>query len=360
MNFYLLLGVTPEATSEEVRRAYRRLARKYHPGLNPGDPVAAEHYRRITEAYETLADPERRRQYDAAGEQPPPAVESRFEFAGFDFSARAEGTTASTFGELFADVLQVSRLRRVRPEHGVDLHATVPVTFEEAVRGTQRDLTLTRLERCAPCRGEGSLAGPEAPCRMCDGAGEVRGARGHMVFSRVCTACGGAGSVRQRPCRACGGEGVGVHTDTIRIQVPAGVWDGAQFSVAGEGHAGRAGGRPGDLRITIGVAPHPFYRRDGDDLLVELPVAVHEAALGARVNVPTPEGPVRLRVPPGSQSGQTFRLRGRGLTTRDGDRGDVLVTIRLVLPAALDERSKQLLRELGELHPENVRKDLGV
>jgi molecular chaperone DnaJ len=360
MNFYVLLGVRREATSDEVRRAYRRLARKYHPDLNPGDRVAADHYRRVTEAYETLVDPERRRQYDSAGEEPAPVVESRFEFAGFDFSARAEGTAASTFGELFADVLGRRRASVVQPERGADLHTSVPVSFEEAVRGTDRHLTVTRLERCAPCGGAGFLPGTEASCVMCEGAGEVRGARGHMVFSRVCPGCGGHGLVRRRPCRACGGEGVGVHTDTVRVHVPPGVWDGAQFSVAGEGHAGRAGGPPGDLRITIGVAPHPFYRREGDDLLVEVPVAVHESALGAHLQVPTPDGPVRLRVPSGSQSGQAFRVRGRGLVLRNGGRGDLVVTLRLVLPAALDERSRELLREFGERNPENVRKDLGV
>jgi molecular chaperone DnaJ len=360
MNFYMLLGVRREASSEEVRRAYRRLARKYHPDLNPGDPVAADHYRRVTEAYETLVDPERRQRYDAGGEPPGPVVESRFEFAGFDFSARAEGSAASTFGELFADALRGRVAAGTRPERGADLHATLSVSFEEAVRGTDRPLTLTRLERCGPCGGAGFLAGAETHCAMCEGAGEVRGARGHMVFSRVCPGCGGAGLVRRRPCRACGGEGVGVRTDTVTVHVPAGVWDGAQFSLAGEGHAGRAGGGAGDLRITIEVAPHEFYRREGDDLLVEVPVAVHEAALGARVQVPTPEGPVRLRVPPGSQSGQRVRLRGRGLALRDGRRGDLVVTLRLVLPAALDERSRALLREFGELNPENVRKDLGV
>jgi molecular chaperone DnaJ len=178
-----------------------------------------------------------------------------------------------------------------------------------------------------------------------------------MVFRRTCTACAGQGVTRHRPCAACGGEGVGVRGDAITISVPPGLDDGALLTVPGEGHAGRCGGAPGDLRLAIHLLPHPVFTRDGHDLLIHVPIAVHEAALGARIEVPGLDGPVRLRVPPGTQSGQTFRLRERGLpSARNGGRGDQVVTVRIVLPSVLDDRSKALLEEFGRLHPEDVRK----
>jgi molecular chaperone DnaJ len=182
-----------------------------------------------------------------------------------------------------------------------------------------------------------------------------------MVFTRVCAACGGDGVVRYRPCTACGGEGVGVHGDAVPVDLPAGLDSGAVVSVAGQGHAGRRGGPPGDLRVSVTVAPHRYYRRDGEDLYLEVPVSVQEAALGARIDVPTLDGPARMRIPPGTQSGQTFRLRDRGLRPpRGGPRGDQVVTVRIVLPKVMDERSKELLREFGRLNPDNVREELGV
>ena len=360
MDFYAILGVRPGATADEIRRAYRRLARRFHPGINPGDAPAAERFRQVTEAYETLADPARRQRYDALGGPEAVPVASRFEFAGFDFSLRADGARAHTFGELFADALGGGAAPVAEPKDGADLHVSLTLSFEEAARGGRRTATVTRLEHCRPCAGTGLLPSPEGPCHVCEGAGRLRGVRGHMVFSRVCPACTGAGIVRHRLCRACGGEGVGPRSDAVPVDVPPGLADGAQFSVAGQGHAGRRGGPPGNLRVTVSVLAHRFFRRDGDDLRVEVPIAVHEAALGARIDVPSLEGPVRLRVPPGTQSGQILRLRERGLTGRDGRRGDLLVTVRLVLPAVLDERSKELMRELAELHPESVREDLGV
>jgi molecular chaperone DnaJ len=361
MSFYVVLGVRRDATLEEIRRAYRRLARKYHPDINPGDRRAADLFRQISEAYETLSDPERRREYDRLGEAGAAPVDSVFEFQGFDFSVRVDEAGAPTFGELFADVIEAGAGGRSGgPEAGADLHAAITLGFEEAVRGTRRDLTVTRLERCAPCRGLGRLSGPPARCVRCDGSGQVRGVRGHMVFARTCEACAGTGMTRTRVCGACGGEGVGVRTDTIPVDLPPGVAEG-ELVVPGQGHAGRRGGPPGALRLAVTIAPHPIFRRAGHDLLVEVPVAIHEAALGARIEVPSLDGPVRLRIPPGTQSGQTFRLRDRGVPAgREGRRGDLVVTVRLVLPPVLDERSKELLREFGRLNPANVRESLGV
>jgi molecular chaperone DnaJ len=356
-NFYIVLGLQRAATADQIRRAYRRLARKYHPDINPGDRAAAELFRQITEAYETLADPERRRQYDEHEPGGPRQVTSPFEFTGFDFSVHVDGRQASTFGELFTEV--AAGMAPAPPERGVDLHAAITISFEESVHGTERTLTVTRLERCAPCGGRGMSRGPEMPCRACDGTGHLRGARGHMVFSRLCGGCGGSGVVHHWLCPACGGEGVGVRGDVVRVNVPAGVSDGGHFSVPGHGHAGRRGGPPGDLRVSVTVLPHAHFRREGDDLHLEVPIAVHEAALGARIDVPSLDGPARLRIPAGTQSGQTFRLRERGLPNpRLGRRGDLLVTVRLVLPRVLDERSKELMAEFGRINAENVRQEL--
>jgi molecular chaperone DnaJ len=358
MNLYVILGVRREATVGDIKRAYRRLARKYHPDVNPGDSVSARLFREITDAYDVLSDARRRQAYDAGVEVSTEVEPSSFEFQGFDFTIEAGGPRASTFSELFADVLAGARLA---PEAGPDLHEQVTLAFEDAIRGTRRSITLTRLERCGPCQGHGRLTGPTGPCPACDGSGAVRGAHGHMMFARRCPSCGGNGAVRHRVCDACGGEGVGPRTDTIAVELPAGLTDGALVSVPGQGHAGRRGGPPGDLRVSIAVEPHRFFRRVGDDLHVDVPVAIHEAVLGARIDVPTLEGPARLRVPPGTAAGQMFRLRERGVPSpRTGRRGDLVVTVRLVLPRVVDERSKELLRQFGELHQENVRADLGV
>lgn len=358
MDFYVILGVRHEASLDDIKRAYRRLARKFHPDINPGDRAAAQRFREIAEAYEVLSDQGRRQAYDSGRLATVTAVEASFEFQGFDFSRPVEGSRAATFSDLFADALHAAGRA---PERGADLHETLGISFEEAVSGGRHTLTLNRLERCAPCRGAGVLEVAPANCPMCEGTGQVRGARGHMLFSRTCQACGGAGQVRHRTCSACGGEGVGVHSGPVTIDLPPGLADGAVASLPGQGHAGRRGGPPGDLRLSIAVAPHRFFRRDGDDVLVEVPIAIHEAALGARIDVPTVDGPARLRIPPGTQGGQVFRLRERGAPSpRTGQRGDLVVTVRLALPRVLDERSKELLRQFGQVNTDNLRADLGV
>ena len=358
MNLYVILGVRREATLDDIKRAYRRLARKFHPDINPGDRAAAQRFREIAEAYNVLVDPDRRRAYDE-GQVTIQVTETSYEFKGFDFTADDVGGPAATFSELFGDAFR--QPVRLTPERGADVHEGVTLSFEDAIRGTRRSVTLTRLERCGPCHGHGVLPGPPGPCPACDGQGVVRGGRGHMVFSRTCPGCGGAGVVQHRACAACGGEGVGVRTDSVAIDLPPGLVDGVVVSVPGQGHAGRRGGPPGDLRLTVAVDAHPFFRRVGDDVHVEVPVAIHEAALGARIDVPSPDGPVRLRVPPGTAAGQSFRLSERGVpSARTGRRGDLVVTLKLVLPRIIDERSKELLRQFGDLNTENVRAALGV
>jgi molecular chaperone DnaJ len=358
MDLYAVLGLEQGASPADIKRAYRRLARRYHPGINPGDRTAEVMFNRITEAYEILADPDRRRQYDSAGPSgaaPRPATQS-FEFAGFDFTVSAHGAQAATFTELFADVLHPAAPGdRGKPEPGADLHATLTVPFLDALRGVQRQVVVTRQEMCPSCRGSGHVKTAEGRCAQCHATGNVRWARGHMVFSKPCGACGGSGRQRHQRCAVCAAHGRVVRSEAIAVFVPPGIADGGRLRIAEHGHAGRHGGRTGDLYVTVHVAPHPLLHREGDDLIMEVPVAVHEAVLGTRIDLPTPDGAVKLRIPPGTQAGQRFRLSGRGVPTPSGERGDLIVEAKLVLPAVVDERSKELMREFGRINGGDVR-----
>lgn len=360
MNFYVILGLDRNASTADIKRAYRRLARRYHPGINPGDRGAEAMFQRVSEAYETLVDPGRRRQYDAAGQAPAGDPQAKpFMFAEFDFSVARQGADASTFTELFADVLHpVPRSDEWRPEPGADLHAALTLSFADAMRGVERQVLVTRQVVCRGCSGSGRLAAHDGPCTHCRGAGQVRWARGHMVLSRPCPACGGAGRRTWQRCSVCAGDGRSVRSETVTVIVSPGVADGSRLRLREFGHAGRHGGPAGDLLVTVHVQPHPFFTRHGDDLVAVLPVAVHEAALGARIDVPTLDGPVRLRVPPGTQAGHRLRLSGAGVPTPAGGRGDVIYEVQLVLPTSLDERSRDLMREFGERNAQDVRAGL--
>ena len=361
MDLYGILGVDRQSTAAEIKRAYRRLARKFHPDINPGDQASAVHFRHVVEAYETLVDPDRRRRYDAHGVDAFEVVsEGRVEFEGFDFSRVAEGTQASTFSEIFSEVFRQGTASGPRSEPGADLHGEVTLGFEEALAGAERQLTITRQAVCRTCHGAGAIRTAEGRCLTCQGVGALRWARGHMVFSKTCTACAGTGRQQQQPCAACGAGGVTARAETVLVRIPPGVADLARIRVPEKGHAGRHGGRPGDLYIAVHVRRHPHFERDGDDVRIVVPVAVHEAALGAKIDVPAPDGRARVRIPPGTQSGQRFRVRGRGAPSpQTGKAGDLVVEVRLVLPRIADERSKELMREFGRLNPEDVRKDLG-
>ena len=350
MDLYALLGLAPGASASDIKRAYRRLARRYHPGINPGDRAAESLYQRISEAYETLVDPERRRTYDAGGTQGQ-ATRSTFEFTGFDFSSGAHGTQAATFTELFSEMLMPpASAESGRPEPGADIHASLTVEFEEALRGVERQIVVTRQDVCSACRGSGFVHTPEGRCGPCHGTGQVKWARGHMVFTKSCAACNGTGRQRTQRCAVCAGHGRQVRSEAVSVQVPPGAVEGARLRVADRGHAGRHGGRNGDLYVTVHVQPHPVFTRHGDDLHMTASIGVHEAVLGSRIDLPTFDGPVKLRIPPGTQAGQRFRLRGRGAPGGNGGRGDLLVEMRIVLPDIIDERGKALMREFGKLY----------
>jgi molecular chaperone DnaJ len=359
VDFYIILGIERGATSTDIKRAYKRLARKYHPDINPGDRMAEAQFRQIAEAYETLSDPGRRQQYDTVGFTSVRSEDVSFGFEGFDFSVTASGAAASTFGDLFADVFRHrdDGGRQDAAERGADLHHTLSLTFDEAIRGGEHTVTVLRQAQCRTCHGRGWTKVMETRCPHCHGSGIVKSARGHMVFSKPCTNCNGTGRLGQSRCPSCAGQQVETRSETLTLRAPAGLADGARIRIPGKGHVGRNGGEDGDLYVTVRVEPHPIFRREGDDLHITIPIAVHEAALGAKIEVPALDGIARVRVPPGTQTGQRFRLRERGVpSSRDGRRGDLVVEVRLVLPKILDERSKELLREFGQINAEDVRK----
>lgn len=352
-DFYIILGVAQTATTADIKRAYRRLARRYHPGINPGDRSAEVMFARIAEAYATLVDPRLRQQYDTGAARPAQSdQEDRpvFEFTEFDFSLRALGSEAATFSELFAEVLHPARPSQTgAPEAGADLHAVLTIGLLDAIRGVERQVVVTRQVACAACDGTGHKAVPESRCDRCGGTGRTRWARGHMVFSKMCAACDGTGWRRFQSCAPCAGHGRAVRTEAVAVHVPAGVTEGTGIRVPEKGHAGRNGGRTGDLYVTVHVQPHAQFRREGDNLVCTIPVAVHEAVLGGEIQVPVSDGTtVQLKIPPGTQGGQRFRVRGHGVPTLAGGRGDLFVDVQLVLPDVVDERSKALLREFVE------------
>jgi molecular chaperone DnaJ len=351
MDLYEVLRIRKAATPAEVRRAWQRKARALHPALNPGDPVAAERYREAAHAWEVLSDPKRRAAYDR-GEREPTPVQAAPEggFEGFDFSAGVRIEKVS-FREIFD-----ASLRPAGPgpeaQRGEDLEQATHVSFEESMEGTVRRLHLVRSERCPACRGSGDVAYGPVPCPRCGGEGQVRGSRGHMIFSRPCGDCGGTGKLSRRPCSRCEGEGRAIASEWLEVQIPAGVSDGSQVRLPGAGNVGRRGGPPGDFVLTVEVEPHPVYRREGDDLHCTIPVGMIEAALGAHVEITTPTGPVTIEIPAGTQNGQRFRLRKRGAPRLGEDeRGDLWVEAQVTIPAVTADRGRELLRELAEVLP---------
>ncbi len=363
MDLYGALDLDASATPADIERAYLRLARRYHPRINPGDRRAEERFRQVQQAYDVLGDPERRYEYDRGRTGARTAtLEATIAFEGFDFSSLAQGHDAATFSEMFADVFQDAARRATAPEDGAPLALTMQLAFEDAMRGGDVPISIVRQDRCPPCGGAGHAAAPPAACSSCGGSGALRWARGHMVFTRPCEACDATGRLTARSCRSCGGSGLQARSEVVTVRIPPGVEDGARLAIPGRGHAGARGGPAGDLYVTVEVLPHAVFRRDGRDLRLTLPVAVHEAALGARVEVPTLGDPVTVRVPPGTGSGTQLRVRGRGIpSVQSGDAalaGDLILDVQVVLPPVRDERSKALLKEFAALNPVDVRDGL--
>ncbi|OGD17880.1 MAG: molecular chaperone DnaJ [Candidatus Aminicenantes bacterium RBG_16_63_16] len=359
-DYYRVLGVGRSASALEIKKAYRRLARKYHPDVNPGDRTAEEKFKEIQEAYSVLGDPKKRSLYDqfgAAGE--PPRGQQPFSpgFEGFDFSGHGASSFSDFFDSLFGGGARRTQAGR---ERGEDLNYSMRIGFEEAVSGLQSRIQLTRQVSCPACRGQGSVQAAVKPCPACGGSGRLHLQRGSMKFQSACPQCQGTGTARGEACPDCRGQGTVRKTEHIQVRIPAGVDTGSKVRVPGRGNAGRLGGATGDLYITIEVAPHSLFRREGADIHLRLPVTVMEATLGAKVEVPTLGGRTVIRIPPGTKSGQKFRLKQQGAAVPGGrSRGDEIVEISIVPPSADDQRVRDLMKELERVSGENPRAKLG-
>ena len=351
-DYYTLLGVKSNASKAAIRRAFQKLARKYHPDLNPGDSVAAVRYRRLYEAFEILTDTEKRERYDTHGSRPSEETREeppRYGFAGFDFSLEGE-KRPDIFPELFQSALAPEPRRR---ERGEDIHHRLALRFEDALTGLETSFQISRFYTCGTCQGFGDIPSADpAPCGACSGRGRAMRVHGFMIFAKPCAVCRGTGHLSREVCPDCRGAGRTSRTETVTVQVPMGVSDGDKLLVPTHGHEGRGAGAPGDLYVDVHVHAHPLFSRQGDNLFCTVPLSFTEAALGARIEVPTPDGPVMLRVPAGVQSGQKLRISGRGAPSRRADaRGDLFIVVKVVTPTVYDDRSRELLRELDRLNP---------
>ncbi|MGH9682645.1 MAG: molecular chaperone DnaJ [Candidatus Acidiferrales bacterium] len=377
-DYYELLGVPRKAPVKEIRAAYRKLARKYHPDLNPGDKSSEEKFKQIQEAYEVLSDPKKRQVYDqfgfnapGAGGAPPPGAgygpgpqDVHFDFGGFDFGGAGGGPGAGggtsfrdLFGQFFRGANAAQAARETEP--GSDLEFQIDITFAEAMKGTVKKISITRLDACNICHGSGAAPGDEKVCPTCGGSGQVTQVSGKMRFQITCSRCGGSGRMRT-VCRNCGGEGRVPRVDMLDVRIPPGAQTGSRVRVAGRGNAGTQGGPPGDLYIVTRVGPHPFFERRGDDLFTVVPVTVTEASLGAKVEVPTIDGRSQVRIPPGTNSGRKLRLREKGAPSarNPGKRGDQIVEVQVVVPKPEDERIRNLLKELSKIDREDPRSEI--
>lgn len=399
-DYYGLLGVKKTATPEEIRKAFRKLARKYHPDVNPGDKSAEAKFKEISEANDVLSEPKKRKIYDQLGfysdNIDPTAAEAYargggrpgdfassggfgggsrsaggqgvpFDFGGFDFSDFASGgagastrSSSSSFKDIFSGIFggRGGAVEETGPEPGTDLEYTANVGFWQAIRGAELKLNVQKQDVCPNCHGTGHLQAPGV-CPNCKGTGQVQQTSGRMKFNVPCPVCGGSGHPRT-VCNVCHGAGVVTRTEPLTVRIKPGTRDGQRIRLAGKGNAGANGGPPGDLYIIVRAGDHPVFRREGDDIHVAVPVSVSEAALGSKIEVPTIDGRAQLKVPPGTESGQRLRLREKGVpsATKDGVRGDQIVEIKIVPPKVQDERSKEILRELAKLNPEDPRAEL--
>lgn len=342
-----MLGVQRGATEQEIKSAYRKLALQFHPDRNPNSPDAEEKFKEASEAYAVLADSEKRGLYDRFGH----AGVGSAAAAGGGFDATVFQDFSDIFGEFFgfSDLFGAGRSgRRTRAQRGADLREDITIEFEEAVFGAEKKITYRKHESCDVCKGTGSANG-KAPmiCRTCGGRGQVRYQQGFFSIARTCPACQGAGSVISDPCAKCKGEGRVIQQKTIDAKIPAGVEDGTRIRFTGVGEAGVHGGPPGDLYVVLHVKEHPFFDRQGNDLYCVVPISITQAALGTEVQVPTLEGEHTLKIPEGTQSGATLKIRNRGVPVLNGHgKGDLFVEVRVQTPTKLTKRQRELLQEL--------------
>jgi molecular chaperone DnaJ len=383
-DYYATLGVKKTATAEEIRKAFRKLARKYHPDVNPNDKKAEEKFKEISEANDILSDEKKRKIYDQVGfysDQIDPAQAEAYarqqgaggggipvDFGGFDFSgfqgggpqtgagSSGWGSFKDIFSGIFTGAQQPGKPRG--PQPGTDLEYQATVDFWTAIRGGQARLQIHRQEVCPTCHGQAHTGGP-ITCPECNGSGQVTQMGGRMKFNIPCPRCNGTGRM-SNDCPACHGEGLVDKTETVEFRIKPGTRDGQRIRLQGKGNAGLNGGAPGDLFLIVRTGTHPVFARQGDDILITVPVTVPEASLGAKVEVPTIDGRAQLKIPPGTQSGQKLRMRERGVESaaHAGQRGDQIVTVEVAIPMLHDERSREIMRELAKLNPQDPRKQL--
>jgi molecular chaperone DnaJ len=347
---YETLGVARGASADEIKKAYRKLARRYHPDRNPGDRTSEERFKEIGEAYDVLSDPEKRKQYDTFGQtfRPGQAPPDGGGFQGFDF-----GGAGFDLGDLFGGLFgHGGRGEQTMPQRGADVEVQVQVSFADALSGATVRVPVDKASPCHTCHGSGAAPGTSPTiCPVCKGRGVIAESQGFFSLSHPCQRCGGSGTVIEHPCPTCHGSGRVRQTKTYQVRIPAGVRDGTRIKVKGKGEAAPRGGEPGDLYVVTRVAPSPLFTRRGDDLVIDVPVTFAEAAMGSEVELPTPDGQtVTVRVPAGSTDGKMLRVKGRGAPRLKGSgRGDLLARIRIAVPSKLSKQEREVLERLHEI-----------
>ena len=357
-DYYEVLGVEKGASEDEIKKAYRKLAKANHPDLHPGDKECEERFKEINEAYEVLSDPDKRAKYDQFGHaafDPSAGGPGGAGFGGFGgFGDIFGGGFGDIFGDIFGGGFGGGQTQRSGPRRGENLRVRLNITFEEAAFGCEKEINVGRVEQCPDCKGTGCAPGttPEV-CPDCKGTGSVRTTQrtpfGVVQTSGACKKCGGRGKIIHQPCPRCGGRGAVRKNQTIKVKIPSGIDDGQTLNLRGKGNAGLDGGPAGDLLITVFVKPHPLFERDGNSVLMEMPVSFAQAALGAEIEVPTIDGRIEYKIPEGTQTGTTFRMRGKGIQNVNGrGRGDQYVRVNIEVPKNLSDKQKKLLREFEE------------
>ena len=334
-DYYEILGVERNASPEDIKSSYKDLAFKYHPDRNPGDENAEEKFKEINEAYQVLNDTDKRARYDSFGHM---SGDGMGGFSGF----------GDLFGDLFDDVF-TGGMGRSRARQGQNLQYSLEVDFDEAAFGTQKEIKVRKRKLCDDCSGSGAEMGGESICDRCGGRGSIAFSQGPFSISQGCPSCGGSGKIITNPCKSCRGSGL-LHTEkAVKVNIPAGISSGMRLVIRGEGEPGAQGGPPGDLYIQVGVKEHPIFRRDGNDIVCEFPISFTQAALGDEVDVPILKGTTKMKIPAGTQPGQTFRLRGKGLVNvESGSLGDQYVVVKVVIPQKLTKKQKEALKEFAE------------
>ena len=353
-DFYDILGVNRDASDEDIKKSYRKLAMKFHPDRNPDSKDAEDKFKEAKEAYEILSEPEKRRAYDAYGHA---GVNPQMGGGpgGFGGGAGGEGFGgfSEAFGDIFGEIFGGARGRGGQQVYrGADLRYNMDITLEQAARGTETKIRIPSLDECATCHGSGAKPGTKAKtCHTCNGQGQVRLQQGFFSIQQTCPTCHGTGKVIPEPCTACGGAGRTKNHKTLSVKIPAGVDDGDRIRLSGEGEGGMNGGPPGDLYVVVQLKPHSVFQREGADLHCEMPISFTVAALGGEINIPTLEGEAKIKIPAETQSGQVFRLRGKGIRPiRQTSAGDLMCHVVVETPVRLTERQRELLRELEEIN----------